>query len=717
MAAVAVGRADGPEDQYVQIFSLIQEADGLSGAGQARQALERYAEAQAELAKFHTLYPGWNEQLIRYRLGYVNAKLAPLVAQLPPVTNAVAAASTGERATVPANPSGALTNSLVREFQEEVQRLQADNASLAAKLKEALSVQPSKVDPHEVAKAEEKNRALQKENDLLKVSLHQEQERVSQLVEPDVLTQANRTLADTKRKLESQEQTLGALRAENAVLQKKAEEAGARKPEADAQLSSQLQQSRDGLAALQTEHEKLRSEKTLLESRLKELESSQAAKGAREARVKELEANLAKANSAAEQEAKAKAQAVKQAQEELDRQAATARAAAKETENRLAQLEKENEKLAKEKADLEARLAKAARKAPAASGDEGLKTALKESQQRADRYEREVARMTKEKFDLETKLGAAVEEATRAEAKKRSAVEDQVADLQAKLEKAQKQLSKRGTSKAATADLQQQVERMQAKLAVLEAKPEPYTAEELAMLRAPSARLVASASQGGASSPPTATATTTAADTLPVTGTNPPARVKRTAAQLPPGAGAMDAAAQKAFAAGHFEEAAQKYLEIMRQDEKNVYVLGNLASTEIELNKLDEADKHLTTALQVDPEDDYCLYLRGRIAYKRGKIDQALDLLSQAAKLNPSSAETQNHLGMVLAEKGLRAQAEAAFRKAIQLHPGYAQAHGNLAFVYATQKPPSLALARWHYQKAVAAGLPKNPELEKILGL
>ena len=36
--------------------------------------------------------------------------------------------------------------------------------------------------------------------------------------------------------------------------------------------------------------------------------------------------------------------------------------------------------------------------------------------------------------------------------------------------------------------------------------------------------------------------------------------------------------------------------------------------------------------------------------------------------------------------------------------------------VYITQQPPLVELARWHYQKALAAGHPHNPELEKMLG-
>ena len=35
--------------------------------------------------------------------------------------------------------------------------------------------------------------------------------------------------------------------------------------------------------------------------------------------------------------------------------------------------------------------------------------------------------------------------------------------------------------------------------------------------------------------------------------------------------------------------------------------------------------------------------------------------------------------------------------------------------VYATQNPPFIALAKFHYEKAVAGGHEKNADLEKIL--
>ena len=102
------------------------------------------------------------------------------------------------------------------------------------------------------------------------------------------------------------------------------------------------------------------------------------------------------------------------------------------------------------------------------------------------------------------------------------------------------------------------------------------------------------------------------------------------------------------------------------------------------------------------------------LKFRQEKYDDALDALSRAARMNPSSAEIQNYLGVTLSHKGLRGPAETALRKAIQIDPSYGSAHNNLAVIYATQKPPLLELARWHYDRAQAAGHPRNNELEKM---
>jgi tetratricopeptide (TPR) repeat protein len=103
------------------------------------------------------------------------------------------------------------------------------------------------------------------------------------------------------------------------------------------------------------------------------------------------------------------------------------------------------------------------------------------------------------------------------------------------------------------------------------------------------------------------------------------------------------------------------------------------------------------------------------LRFRQNKVDEAIDLLSRAAEMDPKNAETQNYLGIALSEKGLRGPAENALRKAVELNPNYAVAHHNLAVVYASQQPPFLELAKYHYNKSLELGHPADPAIEKML--
>jgi Flp pilus assembly protein TadD len=133
------------------------------------------------------------------------------------------------------------------------------------------------------------------------------------------------------------------------------------------------------------------------------------------------------------------------------------------------------------------------------------------------------------------------------------------------------------------------------------------------------------------------------------------------------------------------------------------------------MDRLDAAEATLKKAVSADPSDGQAMSLLGLLRFKQKKYEEALDTLTRAAQLDPDNPVTQNHLGILLSEKGQRAAAETAFRRAIQLQPEYGEAHCNLALVYALQRPPLPELARWHYQKAMTAGNPRKPELEKLL--
>ena len=261
--------------------------------------------------------------------------------------------------------------------------------------------------------------------------------------------------------------------------------------------------------------------------------------------------------------------------------------------------------------------------------------------------------------------------------------------MRTKLEAANKEMYGRDSRKVAARmdELSNEIAMLRARVQVFEARAVPYTAEELAMMKQPVPRI---------------------APTDPKAG-------KASARELPTGTASLAAEAQRLFSARDFAKAEEKYTEMLRQDEKNVYTLANLAAIQLELNRLDEAEKSVKQALAVSPEDGFSLSILGYVKFRQEKYDEALDALSRAATINPDSAEIQNYLGVTLSHKGLRGPAETALRKAITLDPNYGSAHNNLAVIYLSQQPPYADLARWHYQKARAAGHPPNAELEKLL--
>ena len=233
--------------------------------------------------------------------------------------------------------------------------------------------------------------------------------------------------------------------------------------------------------------------------------------------------------------------------------------------------------------------------------------------------------------------------------------------------------------------LNAEVSVLRSRLAADEASPAPYTPEELALFNA-------------VVTPPT----------------NPDGE-KKPISEMPAGTAELVASAQAHFAAQQFDAAEADYLKILDRDQNNGIALANLATIELQEGKLDDADKHIRAALVQSPNDAYNLSTLGYLKFRQEKYDDALNALSRAAQLDPNNPEIQNYLGVTLSHQGQRKAAEAALRRAIGLNPNYAPAHNNLAVIYLNQTPPLPDLARWHYQKALAAGQPRNADLEKML--
>jgi Flp pilus assembly protein TadD len=228
---------------------------------------------------------------------------------------------------------------------------------------------------------------------------------------------------------------------------------------------------------------------------------------------------------------------------------------------------------------------------------------------------------------------------------------------------------------------QAEITRLKARLQVYEAERTPYSVEELALLRMSKALSASAASRP----------------------------------QPPSGTGPLVAQAERQFKEGQFQQAENTLKEVLARDDNNAFTLSNLAATQMEQGRDAEAEANLRKALAVAPRDPFTLATLGILMFRQKQYEEALDYLGLAAQYNPDNPVVQNYLGMTLSEQGMRGPAETALRRAVQLQPGFGDAHFNLALVYILQDPPLRELARWHYQKALAAGHARSPEMEQLL--
>jgi Flp pilus assembly protein TadD len=262
------------DDRYLRVYSMIEEADKLKLTGDGRSAVNRYLEAQVALKDLQQGFPEWNPKLLAYRLEYVNGQLATL-------TEKHSAAATNAS---PAEPSA---DAQLKQLEEEIARLSSQNALLEAKLREAFKVQPAAVDPRELEKAEQRIKQLQKERDLLRVTIEQ-----------SATKPGGNSPAETKKNLVTQSAVAGLLQKQNEELQKQIIDLTARlKTVARPGSSREALALKETIAALEASNRIMKEEQTMMENRLKDFIKRYGS--ATVQRQNELEKELAAAREAA----------------------------------------------------------------------------------------------------------------------------------------------------------------------------------------------------------------------------------------------------------------------------------------------------------------------------------------------------------------------------------------------------------------------------------
>ncbi|MBP9902836.1 MAG: tetratricopeptide repeat protein, partial [Verrucomicrobia bacterium] len=583
--------AQSADEQYVGIYNLIQQGDAFA-ATQPTEALPKYLAAQTALQRLQKLNPDWNPKVVNFRLTYLADKIAELPSAKPRPTTPVFAPSPP----APPKPAAAVPGATVES------KPALPPPAPTAETKRAAAPEAEQ----QIRALQDDVRRLQTEKAILEAKVREALATQPAAIDP-------RELAKAQDKIQS-------LLKENELLKASAGPAPAQPtPTADTkgldEAKLALGEANRKLVEQTARASSLDAEKATLQKRLAGL-------------VADTEGTNSPANLR---------QALEEANRKLAEQVAATRQLASEQEalqqrvSKLSVSAEAADTLRAENEVLKQQLAQAKAPAPPAGpgGESSGRTTETESRLAALQSDAEVLRL--EKTALEDRLKTAATASAKATATRETDLQ-RIKQLEAERDAAQQQLAAatKETPLAANQELTAKVEKLtqeiaglRARLNVFEARAVPYSVEELVLFKQSEPRPIAADSVAG----------------------------KKLTQQLPPGTTSLAAEAQRHFAAREFDQAASKYQDILRQDDKNSVALANLARVQIESKRFDEAEKNIRLALVAAPNDAYSLFILGYLKLQQEKYEEALDPLSRAAQLNPGSAEIQNCLGVALSHQ------------------------------------------------------------------
>ena len=648
-------QAAGPDDSFIQAYSLIAEADNLTRLGQKNSAIQKYQQARNDLAALQSGYPDWNAAVVSFRIKYLDQKLKEIGAEAPEDVKATL--------DKPATIDPAAARREIAILKRKVESLENAIVIKDAKLKEALSAVPSPEETKQLAKLESDLSGLRQENTNLKGAIDKATAQFKD---------ANAGLAKATAETEKAQANLAKAQADakktREALEQSQQEVKSAKAEANNRQAKRLEkQLADSKESLETTEKELASFKTTNKSLESELKSFR--KGNREKELQtEVEALQKKMadNQGELVKVSGNVAALKNDKTSLEQELKSFKKGNREKnlETKVGSLEKQ---LAKSNSQLKEA---SSNLASSQSSNDSLEDQLKALQKGS--HEKEMRDYIN---SLEKRLAKAERINTNPASKRKG------------LSGIMNWRKKDRAEQAQVAELQNRLDTLRSRLEILEAEKIPYTDEEKKLFAEPK------------------------------TGDQPANTLQAKVATLPEGGAADFKAGQAALVEAKYGEAEQKFLHVLKLDEENPLTLGSLAMAQMEQGNYDGAEDSLERALKNNDGDAFSLSLLGTLRYRQKKYEEARDYLAKAVKLNPEDANAQHFLGSALNNLGQRKAAETALRKALQIKPGHAEAHHNLAVVYATQKPPFTALAKFHYEKALAAGHTKNAELQKILGV
>jgi tetratricopeptide (TPR) repeat protein len=135
------------------------------------------------------------------------------------------------------------------------------------------------------------------------------------------------------------------------------------------------------------------------------------------------------------------------------------------------------------------------------------------------------------------------------------------------------------------------------------------------------------------------------------------------------------AAGSKAFEAGKYDEAAERFRRVIERYPALYEGYFSLGLTLLKKGEVDPAIAALEKAAEVNPKSVETLFALGEAYFAKGEIEKAQDSFSKAIALNPESPLAHYNLGLVLTKLGKNEEALAEFERSIALKPDNASAH------------------------------------------
>ncbi|MBN2450822.1 MAG: hypothetical protein JXR77_10560 [Lentisphaeria bacterium] len=165
---------------------------------------------------------------------------------------------------------------------------------------------------------------------------------------------------------------------------------------------------------------------------------------------------------------------------------------------------------------------------------------------------------------------------------------------------------------------------------------------------------------------------------------------------------------------GKPEAATWNYRKVLEHDATHKLAAQRLGLLAVGNGQDEEGIHFLKRAFRLDPDDLDTVMPLGLALLRRDDADLAISMLSRAVALEPGNPLAHRCLGIACSSLGWYDAAEVQFRRTHSLNATDGENAFNLAVLLASRKPPRLEEARSWYERALEAGVQRDPGLDQL---